>query len=342
MRGDQLARQWRILRRIEASRNGLSVNDIISLVGVQRRTVYRDLEALQAAGFPLYVEKVEGQSKWMFIDDYKFQVPQPFSITELMSLHLYGDFIKVFEDTWYYDGLQSLLEKVRATLPRETLAYMENVQNAFSVAISPCKDYGRFREMLNQLSKVLPKRERVEMIYQSLRSSKDSHRKVDPYALRFLDGTIYLIGFCHLRGEVRTFVVDRIKLVRATGDTFDIPEDFSLEEYTRNSFKVMQDELHTVKIRISQEWSRWVGEKIWHESQRLEKLPDGGLELTFEVAGLDEIKQWVLSLGKEAWVVSPVELRDLVLQEMKSALSRYETNAADADESWEVREAAES
>ena len=323
MRGDQLARQWRILRHIEASRTGLSVNDIVSLEGIHKRTAYRDLEALQAAGFPLFVEKAEGQTKWAFIDTYKFQVPQPFTTTELMSLHLYGDFIKVFKDTWYYDALESLFKKVQATLPKETLAYLENVQNAFSVGIRPCKDYGRFREMLNQLSKVLPKRERVEMIYQSLRSSRESRRKVDPYALRFLDGTIYLIGFCHLRGEVRTFVVDRIKLVRATGEAFDIPQDFSLEEYTRNSFKVMQDELHRVKIRISPAWARWVGEKIWHESQRLEKLPNGGLELTFEVAGLDEIKQWVLSLGPEAEVLEPESLRLDIADSLMKTLDRY-------------------
>ncbi|ACL06605.1 Helix-turn-helix type 11 domain protein [Desulfatibacillum aliphaticivorans] len=337
MRGDQLARQWRILRHIEASHNGLSVRDIMDLENTSRRTVYRDLEALQAAGFPLFTEKIEGQARWAFIDDYKFQVPQPFTTTELMSLYLYGDFIKVFKDTWYYDALESLFKKVRATLPRETLAYLDNVQSAFSVGIRPFKEYGKYREILNQLSKVLPRRERVEMIYQSLRSPKESLRKVDPYALRFLDGTIYLIGFCHLRGEVRTFVVDRIKMLKVTGAAFDLPKDFSLEEYTSRSFKVMQDELHTVKVRISPEWSRWVGEKIWHESQRMKKLPDGGLELAFEVAGLDEIKQWILSLGKEACVIAPGQLRDMVVREMQDSLERYSYALTDEDNAKEAK-----
>ena len=324
MRGDQLSRQWRILRLIEASRNGLSVRDIMALEKAARRTVYRDLEALQDAGFPLYAEKSGRQAKWAFVDTYKFRVPQPFTATELMSLHLYGEFIKVFRDTWYYDALESLFKKVQATLPRETLAYLEKVQNAFSVGIHPLKEYGRYREMLNQLSKVLPKREQVEMIYQSLKSAKESRRKVDPYALRFLDGTIYLIGFCHLRKEVRTFVVDRIKLLKVTGVTFDLPGDFSLEEYTRNSFKVMQDALYTVRIRISPAWARYVGEKIWHQSQRLEKLPDGSLDMTLEVAGLDEIKQWVLSLGKEAQVLAPPELQEMIVQSLEQTLQAYQ------------------
>ena len=52
MRGDQLARQWRIIRAIEASPNGLTVTEIAHREETGFRTVYRDLEALQPAGFP--------------------------------------------------------------------------------------------------------------------------------------------------------------------------------------------------------------------------------------------------------------------------------------------------
>ena len=54
-----------------------------------------------------------------------------------------------------------------------------------------------------------------------------------------------------------------------------------LDGFMRHSFKVMHDELYTVKIRISPAWARWVGEKVWHESQKITKLPAGGLEITF-------------------------------------------------------------
>jgi hypothetical protein len=38
--------------------------------------------------------------------------------------------------------------------------------------------------------------------------------------------------------------------------------------FMRHSFKVMHDEIHTVKVQISPGWARWAGEKIWHESQK--------------------------------------------------------------------------
>ena len=64
----------------------------------------------------------------------------------------------------------------------------------------------------------------------------------------------------------------------------------------RHSFKVMHDELYTVKIRISPAWARWVGEKVWHESQKVTKLPDGGLQIwTRDVKlnlGKVKVKDW--------------------------------------------------
>jgi predicted DNA-binding transcriptional regulator YafY len=86
----------------------------------------------------------------------------------------------------------------------------------------------------------------------------------------------------------------------------------------------MQDELYTVKVRITPVWARYVGEKIWHESQKSRKLRDGSLELTFQVAGLDEIRQWVMGLSPEAYVEEPKKLRDRVKADMKKALFQYE------------------
>jgi predicted DNA-binding transcriptional regulator YafY len=96
-----------------------------------------------------------------------------------------------------------------------------------------------------------------------------------------------------------------------------------LDDFMRHSFKVMHDELYTVKVRISPGWARWVGEKIWHESQRITKLPDGGQEIAFRVAGLEEIKRWVLSLGPECVVMEPERLRKLVQQDLQKNLVQY-------------------
>ena len=62
-RGDQLARQWRIIQTLISSRKGKSAADLSEGLECGWRTVYRDLEALQVAGFPIYSEKIEGKNK---------------------------------------------------------------------------------------------------------------------------------------------------------------------------------------------------------------------------------------------------------------------------------------
>lgn len=71
-------------------------------------------------------------------------------------------------------------------------------------------------------------------------------------------------------------------------------------------------------------WARYIGEKIWHESQQTEKLTDGSLELTFQVAGLEEIKRWIMGLGPEANVIEPEMLKDMVKADLKKTLIQYE------------------
>jgi predicted DNA-binding transcriptional regulator YafY len=107
----------------------------------------------------------------------------------------------------------------------------------------------------------------------------------------------------------------------------------------RHSFKVMHDELYTVKIRISPDWARWVGEKIWHESQRAKKNGDGSLELSFQVAGLEEIKRWVLSFGSDVLVLEPERLKEMVRKDLSKNLAQYSKPAVSINYIKEMRTA---
>ena len=105
----------------------------------------------------------------------------------------------------------------------------------------------------------------------------------------------------------------------------------------RHSFKVMHDELYTVKVRISPGWARWVGERIWHESQKAKKNGNGSLELTFRVAGLEEIKRWVLSFGPEAAVLEPEKLKEMVRKDLSRNLAQVSTGPIAVKSMKEIR-----
>jgi predicted DNA-binding transcriptional regulator YafY len=194
----------------------------------------------------------------------------------------------------------------------------------------PPRPYRRHTEVIHQVNRAVMERRVIDIAYRPLRSSERVPRKVEPYKVWFYDGTIYIIGWCRLRRDVRTFVLDRIKLLQLTEETFTVPADFSFEDYVRHSFKVMVDELYAVKILISPAWSRYMGERIWHESQEIQKRFDGSIEITFRVAGLDEIARWVLGLGPEAFVLEPEELKQKVQEQLQSSLHQYKTGTPHA------------
>ena len=62
-RNAEMIRQWRVLREIEAS-HGVTIPHLATLTGVTTRTIRRDLDALQEAGFALYDQTVDGRKRW--------------------------------------------------------------------------------------------------------------------------------------------------------------------------------------------------------------------------------------------------------------------------------------
>ena len=104
-RGDQLGRQWKIIQTLNSSKLGKSAADLAEELECHPRTVYRDLEALQVAGFPIYNERVEGKHLWSLLDTVKHHIPIPFNLTELMALYFSSDMMKVFRGTVFYDSL---------------------------------------------------------------------------------------------------------------------------------------------------------------------------------------------------------------------------------------------
>ena len=94
-RSDQLSRQWKIIQTLISSRFGRSVTELATDLQCHTRTVYRDLEALQAAGFPVYTDRTGGKNLWCLLDSAKHSIPIPFSLPELMALYFSRDMMEI-------------------------------------------------------------------------------------------------------------------------------------------------------------------------------------------------------------------------------------------------------
>ncbi len=324
MRGEQLARQWRILRALESNRHGITVADLAEQEGCHARTVWRDLAALQEAGFPLDSEKDGQKSRFGFIEGYKFHLPVPFTVTELMSLYFYRDILAIFKDTVFYESLDELFRKVRSTLPQESLSYLTRIEQTFHIGFKPFKDYSQFKEIITQINEAVLNLRVIEMRYYSMSSKRETTRKVDPYKVWFFNGTLYLIGWCHVHDEIRMFVLDRIRLLHVTEERFIPPDDFDLNAYLKDSFGVIRTDPERVVIRFDRSLERFLKENIWHPSQEFSKDNDGNLLLAMEVGGLSEVMSWVLGFRRQAEVLEPEHLRKAVAKEAAAVAGRYE------------------
>lgn len=324
-RNDQITRQWYLLRQIEGSL-GRSLQELIDNVPddypKNARTVRRDLEALEAVGFPLVIEKRNGQTRWRLMEGFRDIPALGFSATELMALLLSRKLLKPLEGTEIAQSLDSALSKASAALPPQGHEYVRAMERMFSVGLGPHKSYREHRQTIDLISQAIDKRRTAQMRYFSASRGNTSRREVDPYYLRFAGGGLYLIGHCHLRQEVRMFAVERIRSITLTDHPYQMPLGFNVDDYVQDALGVMRSGRRIgVELLFSKKAAAWVKDKSWHPSQEAKLLKDGKLRMTLKVADNDELVGWILSFGGQVRVIGPAELRLRILEEAKKIMS---------------------
>src|SRR5512139_1060110 len=116
MRGDQLARQWRLIQRLARSRWGVGLDELADDLECHRRTVYRDLDALMLAGFPVLSERRDNKVFYRFLEHFK--------LDEILSLAFGEDLLRTLEGTVFHDSIRSALDKIRASLGPEMAEFL--------------------------------------------------------------------------------------------------------------------------------------------------------------------------------------------------------------------------
>lgn len=322
MRGDQLARQWQLIQRLAKSRAGVGLDELARDLDCVRRTVYRDLDALMYAGFPVVSEKRDNRVFYRFMDSFRLG-DVPFTADELLALAFSEDLSRVLEGTVFHESIRSALAKIRAGLGPELSAYLNRLSDCFRVLPGPHKRYAQSSEAIRLLNESVLSQRTVAIEYRTGRSGEKSTRQFDPYRVWYRSGGLYVIGHDHRSGEIRTFAVDRILAISATSNPFEIDEGFDFDATISSAFGVISETPVAVRIRFDAEWRSHVMEHTWHPSQKIAELEDGSIELFMEVGGSAELRNWILSFGAGAQVLEPAALRRDVIAELRAAATRY-------------------
>ena len=218
-RNDQVTRQLYLLVELENGR-GLTLQEMRERLPeeIQRhdRTLRRDLEALEAAGFPITTDHVNGQTRWKLIEGFRRVPALSFSPTELMSLTFSRNLLKPLEGTEIQRSLSSALNKAAAALPPQGLEYVHEMERVFSVGLGPHKSYREHKDKIDRITEAISQARTAQMRYYSASRNATTRREVDPYRIWYAAGGLYLIAYCHLRRDVRLFAVERIRAISLT------------------------------------------------------------------------------------------------------------------------------
>ena len=229
-----------------------------------------------------------------------------------MALYFGKDMLKTYKGTVFHDAIESLLSKIKATLPSAYTDTLDRIRRRLDAGPAPRKDYTPFAPTITALNRAIMDEKKIHLDYFSMGRQTKSRRTVHPYQLRHVEDTLYLIGYCTLRKAVRTFAVHRIQSVTVTGETFQLPESFDLKGFLQDSFGIYHGPPVTVRIRFLESVAGYIRERVWHPSQHLSDQPDGSIIFTATVAGIEEISHWVLRWGAGAQVLDPDELRQTI------------------------------
>ncbi len=322
MRNAEVIRQWRILKTIEAGRFTSSAK-LAHEFGVTERTIRRDIEALQEAGFPIYDDRANGKKVWRLVEGYRQKLDQGFSLSELAALYFSRNMLSFLGGAPFGQDLESAFAKIREALPQKSLPFLSRIQDLFSARPDPWKDYSKKQDVIAGLIDAILHQRQARVAYYSFNSRRTKSYDLDPYRLVYYRGGLYLYARAHEYGEVRTFAVERVQKVEVLDQGFEVPADFSPTEYARSAFGIFGGKAETVELFFDASIAGYVRERNWHESQRLDDEPDGGVRLTLEVAPSFDLKSWVKGFLPHVRVERPASLREEIARELAAARTAF-------------------
>jgi predicted DNA-binding transcriptional regulator YafY len=322
-RGNQLARQWQLLQLIDHPA-GIAVDDAARELGCTVRTIWRDLDVLQKAGFPLYDDKgADGRrSLWKLEEQFTLALPVKLSLAETAALVMSRDLLRPTGAGAFDASVASAFDKIGRVLSRDALRLLDQMRESIGVRAVGAKLQAPAAEHVALIQRALLDRHRLDMRYYSMSLDEENRRQVDPYHLTVFDGGFYLVGYCHLRKADRIFAVERIRELKMLAMHFTVRPGFSAEEYLKHAWGIIKGEMVPVRVLFSRSVARYIRDRRWHASQQLRELPDGRLEMTLRVADTLEVRRWLLGYGAEVEVLEPPRLREVLRREAAALMAK--------------------
>lgn len=327
MRADRLLSLLLLLQ----NRGKMTAEELAGELEVSVRTIYRDLDALGAAGVPVYADRGPGGG-CALVDNYRTQLTG-LREDEVRALFMAGTPPALME-LGFGAELKTAMLKLLAALPGERQTDEQWVRQRVLL------DWERFADEqagesrggsidhLHTIQQAIWTDHRIGISYQRVSSfyRRAFARFVNPYALVAKSGVWYLI--CEGDGRLRVYGVHELLAVESTSVVFDRPQDFDLPGFWQQWQLKRHDEKGQVLVRVrvspamAKELPLYFGAEV---RQQLQHEPEGDLWQTVQLRfdSFVEARTKLLGLGAGVEVETPVALRLSVLDYAQQVAQLY-------------------
>ena len=315
-------RVHRLLQLITLVQSGQAktVEQLVRQLSVSRRTLFRDLNALQEAGIPYYHTPKEG---YRFARGF-FLPPVNLTVPESLGLMLLTKGVTARHGWPFIKEAVSAVRKLTATIPDPIKSVCTELTGKISIDNGAQPHDDAELRYYTDLQRCIDDRRVCKIVYQSPVESDPIHCELEPYAIHFSTRAWYVFGRTNLHREVRLFKLMRIRSLVRTDNFFVRPKRFDPTDKLGKAWQLIPEgKIENVELEFTAKVATNVSEVRWHPTQQQKTLRDGRCLMTFEIDGLNEVAWWICGYADQAIVRKPAKLKQIVQTMLTRAAAQY-------------------
>lgn len=284
------------------------------------RTAYRDLDFLRdQLGNDFGYDRSQGSYR---VSGSASLPPILMSRGEVVALYFAEKVLAQYRGTPFEADVAGAFAKIQAVMPEQVRVFPDRVLSYLSLDLGPLPTAEP--AVFTRVVDALTRRRRLLIRYRSLSGGRTLDRVIEPYRVFNLSGVWYTAAFDHRRHAVRDFALHRMRTATLTEEPFEPDPTFDLKAYMADAFRIEKGaRAVNVAIRFAARQARWIRERPWHRSARIQERLDGGCVLRMRVAVTSELRRFVMQFGSEAEVLAPKTLRSAVANDLRAAEKAY-------------------
>ncbi len=292
--------------------------DLANELGVSVRTLHRYFAMLDEMGIPVYSERGP-YGGFSLVRGYKMP-PLVFSPEEAAAL-LLG--VNLVEEMWgklYREAARSALAKLENVLPDEQQLEIAWARHTLYATGFHRSDPQTVSLALEKIRSTCREHRKLRIRYQSSGKLETSDRIVHPYGLVYRWGWWYLVAFCELRNEMRSFRVDRIVEIHLLEQVFLPQDEFNLKSFLNEQLPQPEVEI-TMRFLPEFAGAAFDNRTTW---KKMETRPDGSVVVTYLSPRLEWGVSLAMGFGPIVEIIEPVEACRLMVDWAHGILEHYQ------------------